>query len=101
MFKSILSAAAAASIDITGTGIGARAATGCFTLPSGWDVCTIDRGDYGTDSIGVFNNSDAMIAHMRVICTGNGGNRWSADRDTRYVSYSDLQTVANWWCANY
>ena len=101
MFKSIMSAVAAAAITVAGNAPGAVAATGCFTLPSGWDVCTIDRGDYGTDSIGVFNNSDTMVASMRVVCTGNGGNRWSADRDTRYVSYSDLSAVANWWCRNY
>lgn len=96
-----MSAAAVAALTLVGNAPGAVASTGCFTLPSGYDVCTINRGHAGTDSIGVWNTSDTMVAHMRVICTGNGGNRWEADRDTRYVSYSDLQNVANWWCRNY
>ena len=96
-----MTAVAAASIAVAGTATGSVAATGCRTLPSGWDICTIDRGDYGTDSIGVFNRNDAMVASMRVICTGNGGNRWSGQRDTRFVAYSDMQTIANWWCSGY
>ena len=101
MFKSIITAAAAASICVAAAPMGADASTRCRTLPSGWDVCTIDRGHSGSDSIGVFNRADNMVAHMSVVCTGNGGNRWNGNRDTRYVSYSEMQTLANWWCAGY
>ena len=101
MFKSIITAVATASIAVAGVATGAEAATGCNTLPSGWDICTIDRGDYGTDSIGVFKQNDVMVAQLSVICTGNGGHRWTGERDTRYVAYSDMQAVATWWCANY
>jgi len=101
MFKSIITAVATASIAVAGVATGAEAATGCTTLRDGYTVCTIDRGHSGSDAIGIFNRYDQMVARMSVVCTGNGGNRWSADRDTRYVTYSALQATANWWCANY
>lgn len=101
MFKSLLTAVATASVAIAGFSSGAEARTNCFTVPSGYSVCTIDRGDYASDSIGIFNRSDRMVASMTVVCTGGGGNRWSGKRDTSAVSYNEMQTVANWWCANY
>ena len=100
MFKSIMTAVAAAAIAVTGAP-GVEASTGCSTLRNGYTICTIDNGNYGTDAIGVWTPSDRKVAHMKVICTGNGGNRWSANRNSAYVSYNDLQAVANWWCANY
>ena len=100
MFKSIITAVAATAIAVAGNAPAAVAGTGCVEMRNGWDVCTIDNGHYGTDAIGLFKYN-TMVASMRVICTGNGGNRWSADRNTQYVSYADLKSVAAWWCDNY
>lgn len=101
MFKSIITAVATASVALAGFSTGAEARSNCFTVRSGYDVCTIDNGHYGSDSIGIFNRNDRMVAFMKVICTGNGGNRWEGERDTAYISYNDMQSTANWWCANY
>ena len=72
----------------------------CADIARGWELCSIDRGHAGTDSVGYFRNGE-MVGYLDVICTGNGGNRWSGNRDTRYVSYQDMQNAANWWCRNY
>ena len=96
-----IAALAAATITIGFTANTADASTGCFSLRNGYTICTIDNGDYGTDKIGVWTPSDRRVATMSVICTGNGGNRWSANRNSSYVNYSDLTAIANWWCANY
>ena len=103
MFKSIITAAAAASIAVAGFATGADASTRCRTLPNGWDVCTINNGHYAADSIGAWNQYGNRVLTMSVICTGNGtgGHRWNGSRDTRYVSYSDMQSTADWWCRGY
>ena len=65
-----------------------------------YNICRTDNGNYGTDHIGVFIGQ-TNVAFMSVICTGGGGNRWEADRNANYVSYGDLEALANSWCRNY
>ena len=77
----------------------AEARTRCHDI-NGYDLCTIDNGDYGTDAIGVYHHGSRLLT-MNVICTGNGGNRWHANYDTREFTKSNLQNIANWWCKNY
>ena len=96
-----VAALAAATIGLGFSANKADASTGCQTLRNGYTICTVDNGHYGSDAIGVWTPSDYRVATMNVICTGGGGNRWEANRDSRYVSYNDLSTIANWWCANY
>ena len=99
MFKSILTAVATASIALAGFTTGAEARTRCHDI-NGYDLCTIDNGDYGTDALGVYHNGNRLLT-MNVICTGNGGNRWHANYDTREFTKANLQSLASWWCANY
>ena len=67
---------------------------------AGFDVCYRDNGNYGADRIAVWTN-DYNVADMTVICTGGGGNRWEATRDAQYVSYGDLEALADRWCRDY
>ena len=67
---------------------------------AGFDVCYRDNGNYGADRIAVWTG-DYNVADMTVICTGGGGNRWEATRDAQYVSYGDLEALANRWCRDY
>ena len=67
---------------------------------AGFDVCYRDNGNYGADRIAVWANN-YNVADMTVICTGGGGNRWEATRDRNYISYGDLEALANTWCDNY
>ena len=80
------------------TGNAANAADGCATTSTGYTICTIDRGHSGSDAIGVWNQYDQKVAQMSVVCTGNGGNRWTARSSE---SRATMQALANWWCRNY
>ena len=100
MFKSLV-AAASVAVCLTGNAFVTEAAsayTGCRTLSSGWEICTLDNGDYGSDRINVYKPNGELATKMTVICTGNGGNRWSASTDQ---PKADNQKLANWWCAKY
>ena len=100
MFKP-LAAVASLAVCLTGNAFVTEAAsayTGCRTLPSGWEICTLDNGDYGSDRINVYKPNGEVATQMKVICTGGGGNRWSANTDQ---PKADNQKLANWWCANY
>ena len=77
----------------------AQAATRCHDI-NGYDLCTIDNGDYGTDALGVYHNGRRLMT-MSVICTGNGGNRWQANYDTNEFTKPQLQSLASWWCKSY
>lgn len=79
-------------------GTAANAKDGCFTTSTNYTICTIDRGHSGSDAIGVWNQYDQKVAQMSVICTGNGGNRWSANTVNDRAT---MQALANWWCRNY
>ena len=96
--------ALAATAAITATSIFVPAAvearTHCNTI-AGYDVCYVDNGAYGSDAIGVFLPNGQRVAFMNVICTGGGGNRWQGDRNTSYISYGDMESLANRWCSNY
>jgi len=98
-FKTLLASAAIAVIGLVATEAG-YARTSCNTV-AGFDVCYVDNGNYGTDAIGVFLPNGQNVAYMNVICTGGGGNRWEADRNRQYISYGDLEALANRWCSNY
>ena len=99
MIKSLF-AAAAALVCITGdvTVQKASASARCFTTPTNYEVCSEDNGDYGADYVSVYKPSGTRVTSLKVICTGNGGNRWeSLGRWTK----SDNQALASWWCKNY
>ena len=95
----IIATAALCTVDAVAA-LGAKANTHCTTI-AGYDVCYVDNGAYGSDAIGVFLPNGQNVAYMDVICTGRGGNRWEAQRNTNYVSYGDLEALANRWCSNY
>ena len=99
MFKS-LAAVAAVTVCLTGNVFvaeAARAGTRCVNPSENVTVCTADNGDYGNDLIQVWKDG-RLITDMKIICTGNGGNRWSAKTSAQK---SDNQKLANWWCRNY
>lgn len=98
-FKALVATAAIAATSIFAPAA-VEARTHCNTV-AGFDVCYIDNGNYGTDKIGVFLPNGQNVAFMSVICTGGGGNRWEADRNRQYISYGDLEALANRWCRNY
>ena len=99
MFKSLF-AVAAALVCMTGdvTVQKASAASRCQTTSTNYEVCTTDNGDYGADYVSVFKPSGVKVTSLKVICTGNGGNRWES-----YGSWtkSDNQDLATWWCKSY
>jgi len=76
-----------------------EARTTCNTVGA-YRICRKDNGAYGADFIGVYRAGNE-VAFMKVICTGNGGNRWEGERDGRFVSYNDMDTLAYNWCRNY
>ena len=98
-FKALVATAAIAATSIFAPAA-VEARTQCHTL-AGFDVCYVDNGNYGTDAIGVFLPNGQRVAFMNVICTGGGGNRWEAERNTSYISYGDLEALANRWCSKY
>ena len=99
MIKSIL-AVSAALICLTGdiTVQKASASVRCNTTPTNYRVCTDDAGRLGTDVVAVFTPKNQLVTTLKVICTGNSGNRWES-----YGSWtkSANQDLANWWCRNY
>ena len=97
-FKTLLASAAIAVIGLVATEAG-YARTTCDQVGR-YSICQTDNGDYGTDHIGVYIGQ-TNVAFMNVICTGGGGNRWEGERNSSYVSYDDMQALANNWCRNY
>ena len=77
-----------------------EASTRCKDLGGGVDMCFQDNGRMGTDMIGIWIDGK-NISVIEVLCTGNGGNRWSAQTKKNTLSYSTIQNVANNWCRNY
>jgi len=93
----VIATAALCTVDAV-SALGAKADQ--CTKIAGFDVCYRDNGDYGADRIGVWANN-LNVADITVICTGGGGNRWEGQRDTRYISYGDMEALANRWCRDY
>jgi hypothetical protein len=97
-FKALAATALIAATSVIAP-VAAEAGTRCERAGA-YNICQTDNGHYGTDYIGVFRGGQ-NVAFMSVICTGGGGNRWEGERNASYISYNDMQTLANQWCRNY
>ena len=78
----------------------AEAYTGCRWV-NGLELCTVDNGAGGRDRIAVYTPQGVNALTMNVVCTGNGGNRWESSSLRGEFTKSQLQNIANWWCADY
>ena len=98
MLTRIASALAAVALGSFAAPEAVNARTFCNTTSNGHTICRKDNGHSGSDFIRVWNPSGTVIADMSVICTGGGGNRWTAKSS---YSKSEMQRLANSWCDNY
>ena len=72
------------------------AAAKCTTTTTGYTMCAEDNGHMGVDNITVWRGSERT--NMKVLCTGGGGNQWSANSN---MSKAMNQVIANMWCDKY
>jgi aspartate oxidase len=98
MFTRIAASLAAVALGTVGIAEDASARTRCHTTTTAHRICATDNGHSGTDYITAWNSSGTLVSQMSVICTGRGGNRWSA---TTSYSKSENQKLANAWCDGY
>lgn len=98
MFTRIASALAAVALGTVGMPDDASARTRCYTTSTAHRICATDNGHSGTDYITAWNPQGTVVSQMSVICTGRGGNRWSAT--SSYSKYEN-QKLANSWCDAY
>ena len=98
MFIRIASALAAVALGTVGMPEAASARVHCSETSNGHTICRKDNGHSGSDYIMAWNPAGTVVAEMSVICTGNGGNRWTA---RSAYSKSEMQKLANSWCDNY
>lgn len=98
MLIRIASALAAVALGTFGIAEGASARVNCSETSNGHTICRKDNGHSQADAIIAWNPSGTLVAEMSVICTGRGGNRWTA---RSVYSKSEMQKLANSWCDNY
>ena len=98
MFTRIATALAAVTLGAFFVPEAVSARTYCNTTSNGHTISRKDNGHSGSDYIMAWDRRGNLVADMSVICTGGGGNRWSAKSA---YSKSEMQRLANSWCNNY
>ena len=98
MFIRIASALAAVALGTVGMPDSASARVHCSETSNGHTICRKDNGHSGSDYIMAWDRRGNLVTEMSVICTGGGGNRWTAK--SSYPKYEN-QKLANSWCDNY